>query len=84
MYFRSFKILCQAELYVAVDRTIGKLVVQKNTTEHNHETGEDVFMRYPEQRRLHGSTEHLAKTMLNVRVKVKILQEHLQQSEVNI
>ena len=80
LFCRTFNKGCEAELYVSVDRKEDKLVILRHIKEHNHQTDEMIFKQYPEQRRLTEKERETAETMLNMGVKVKLLQDYFQKS----
>uniref|UniRef100_A0A8W8MAF0 SWIM-type domain-containing protein n=1 Tax=Magallana gigas TaxID=29159 RepID=A0A8W8MAF0_MAGGI len=74
----SFKQDCQARLFLTVNKEKTKLVVQTLVTAHNHETSNNAFKHYPEQRRLSEAKKKEVETMLELGVKVKYLKEHIE------
>lgn len=75
---RTYKLQCPAAISVTANREKEKLVVLKVVSDHNHDVSSEIFKRYPEQRRLDLATEALATTMLDLKVKVKSIQDHIQ------
>ena len=69
---------CPSMVYVSVNRDLDKLVVHKVISDHNHMISSETFKQYPEQRRLKGPAIQKVEEMLALKVKVKLLQDHLQ------
>ena len=69
---------CPAKVYASVDRKEGCFIVHQLDTDHNHQISRDIFNKYPEQRKLGGKEKELVETMLGMKVKVKLLQDHIQ------
>ena len=57
-----------------------KGIKRRHIKEHNHQTDEMIFKQYPEQRCLTEKERETAETMLNMGVKVKLLQDYFQKS----
>ena len=60
---------------VSFDRKVNKLVVRECILEHNHQTGLEIMMHYPSQRRLTNSESKEIERVLKLGVNKKLVKQ---------